>query len=155
MGLPALKLIQEVNTRWNSTYNMLQRLYNLREPVGATLAGLRTDIAALSSEQYVIISECLKVLSPFNAATIELSEEKRVSGSKVIPLLSMLHHALEEEERGGIQTPESTAMAENLRRQLKEKLHTLQSLSIMPLVTLLDPRFKKIGFFSPNKAVDA
>lgn len=155
MGLPALKLIQEVDTRWNSTYNMLQRLYDLREPVGAALAGLRTDIAPLLSEQYVIISECLKVLSPFNDATVELSEEKRVSGSKVIPLLSMLLHTLEEQERGSDQTPESTAMAETLRRQLRERLHTLQSMSIMSLATLLNPRFKKIGFFSPSKAAEA
>ncbi|XP_034455384.1 zinc finger BED domain-containing protein 4-like [Hippoglossus hippoglossus] len=155
MGRPALKLIQEVDTRWNSTYHMLQRVYDLREPVGAALAGLRTDVAPLSSEQYEIIAECLKVLFPFNDATVELSEEKRVSGSKVIPLLSMLHHSLEEEEMGIVQTPESTAMAESLRRQLREKLYTLQSMSIMSLATLLDPRFKKIGFFSPNKAADA
>lgn len=43
MDLPVLKLIQEVDTRWNSTYLMLQRMYTLREPVGAALAGLRTD----------------------------------------------------------------------------------------------------------------
>ncbi|XP_051962567.1 zinc finger BED domain-containing protein 4-like [Xyrauchen texanus] len=154
MGQPALKLVQEVDTRWNSTYHMLQRVYDLREPVGAALAGLRTDVAPLSSEQYNIIAECLKVLSPFHDATVELSEEKRVSGSKVIPLLSMLHHTLEE-DMGILQTPESKAMAESLKRQLREKLFTLQSMSIMSLATLLDPRFKKIGFFSPNKAAEA
>ncbi len=87
MGRPDLKLIQEVDTRWNSTYHMLQRIYDLRESVGAALAGLRTDIVPLSSENYEIMAECLKVLSPFHEATVELSEEKRVSGSKVIPLL--------------------------------------------------------------------
>ena len=51
MGRPVLKLIQEVDTRWNSTYHMLQRVYDLREPVGAALAGLHTDVAPLSSEQ--------------------------------------------------------------------------------------------------------
>ncbi|XP_029292076.1 zinc finger BED domain-containing protein 4-like isoform X2 [Cottoperca gobio] len=155
MGRPALKLIQEVDTRWNSTYHMLQRFYDLREPVGAALAGLRTEVAPLSSRQYEIIAECLKVLSPFNDATVELSEEKRVSGSKVIPLLLMLHHALEEEEMGLVQTPESTAMAESLRGQLREKLNNLQSMRIISLATVLDPRFKKTGFFSPNKAAEA
>ena len=46
-------------------------------------------------------------------------------------------------------------MAETLRRQLREKLYTLQSMTIMLLATLLNPRFKKIGFFRPNKAADA
>ncbi|XP_030578793.1 uncharacterized protein LOC115775401 [Archocentrus centrarchus] len=155
MGRPSLKLIQEADTCWNSTYHMLQHVYDLREPLGAALAGLHPDITPLSSEQYDIIADCLKVLSPFNDATVELSEEKRVSGSKVIPLLSMLHHALEEEDLGMVQTPESTAMAESLRSQLREKLSALQPMSVMSLATLLDPRFKKIGFFSPNKAADA
>ena len=134
---------------------MFQRLYEIREPVGAALAGLRTDIQPLSADNYTVIKDCLKVLEPFNQATIELSEEKRVSGSKVIPLLSMLHCSLEEDEVGLIQTAESRDMAQFLRRQLRDKLNNIQSMSIMSLSTLLDPRFKKIGFFSPTKAVDA
>lgn len=155
MGRPALKLIQEVDTRWNNTFQMLQCVHELREPIGAPLAGLHTDICPLSSEQYDLMAEWLKILSPFNDATTELSEEKRVSGSKVIPLLTMLHHALHEEEMGVVLTPESSTVVENLRRQLKEKLYTLQSMSIMSLATLLDPRLKKTGFFSLNKAMDA
>lgn len=77
-----------------------------------------------------------------------------MSGSKVIPLLAMLHHALEDELMGAVLTPENTAMLESLRRQITEKLYTLQSMSTISLETLLDPRFKKIGFFSPNKAAD-
>lgn len=36
MGRPPLKLIQEVETRWNSTFDMLQQLHDQREPVGCT-----------------------------------------------------------------------------------------------------------------------
>ncbi|XP_078023476.1 E3 SUMO-protein ligase ZBED1-like [Epinephelus lanceolatus] len=154
MGRPKLKLTQEVETRWNSTYHMLQRVFELREPVGAALANLSTDITPLSSEEYGIIAGCLRVLAPFNDATVELSEEKRVSGSKVIPLLSMLDHSLEEEV-GNAQTPHSTSIVNHLRRQLRERLYQLQSMSIMSLSTLLDPRFKSIGFFSPSKAAEA
>lgn len=59
----------------------------------AVLEGPPTDIAPFTTEQYDIIAESLILLSQFNDATVELSEEKRVSGSKVIPLLSMLHHS--------------------------------------------------------------
>ncbi|XP_057681081.1 E3 SUMO-protein ligase ZBED1-like [Corythoichthys intestinalis] len=149
-----LKLIQEVETRWNSTFHMLQRMYYLKEAVGAALAGLHTDITPLTSHQLRLISESLQVLSPFNDATVELSEEKRVSGSKVIPLLAMLHHTLED-DMGAIQMEESKAMAEGLKKQLRDKLYNLQAMSVMSLATLLDPRFKKIGFFSPNKAQEA
>ena len=93
MGRPSLKPIQEVETCWNSTYRMLQHLYDLREPLEAVLEGPPTDIAPLTTKQYDIIAESLILLSKFNDATIKLSEEKRVLGSKVIPLLSMLHHS--------------------------------------------------------------
>lgn len=36
MGRPPLELIQEVETRWNSTFDMLQQLHDQREPVGCT-----------------------------------------------------------------------------------------------------------------------
>ncbi|XP_077431549.1 E3 SUMO-protein ligase ZBED1-like [Vanacampus margaritifer] len=133
---------------------MLQRMYNLREAVGAALAGLHTDITPLTSHQLRLISESLQVVSPFNDAAVELSEERRVSGSKVIPLLAMLHPTLED-DMGTIQMEESKAMAEGLKKQLRDKLYNLQAMSIMSLATLLDPRFKKIGFFSPNKAQEA
>ncbi|XP_077403146.1 E3 SUMO-protein ligase ZBED1-like [Vanacampus margaritifer] len=148
---PVLKLIQEMETRWNSTFHMLQRMYNLREAVGA---GLNNDITPLTSHQLRLISESLQVLSPFNDATVELSEERRVSLSKVIPLLAMLHHTLED-DMGAIQMEESKAMAECLKKQLRDKLYNLQAMSIMSLATLLDPRYKKLGFFSPNKEQEA
>ncbi|XP_030266357.1 uncharacterized protein LOC115577621 [Sparus aurata] len=78
MGRPSLKLIQEVETCWNTH---APAVHKLREPVGAALAGLRMDIVPLTTEQHDIIAESLKVLSRFNDATVELSEEKRVSGS--------------------------------------------------------------------------
>ncbi|KAL3977095.1 protein phosphatase 1L [Sarotherodon galilaeus] len=150
---PQLKLIQEVETRWNSTYNMLQRLFEQREPVGAALASLTTDIPPVSSEEFGIISECVVVLAPFNDATTELSQEKRVSGSKVIPLLTMLDHCLNEQME---KSPSiGSSLAQKLRMLLREKLDKIQTMSIMFLATLLDPRFRKLGFLSPARASEA
>lgn len=46
-------------------------------------------------------------------------------------------------------------MGDHVIRRLRERLHTLHSMSIRSLATLLDPRFKAIGFFSSTKATDA
>ncbi|XP_038133603.1 E3 SUMO-protein ligase ZBED1-like, partial [Cyprinodon tularosa] len=154
LGLQELKLMQEVETRWNSTYLMLQRLMELREPVGATLAGLQTDIPILTSEEFRIVRGCLSLLNPFYYATVELSAEETVSASKVIPLLKMLEQSLQE-EMAKPAPPASHEVGDHLIRQLREKLQMLQSMSILALATLLDPRFKVIGFFSHTKATEA
>uniref|UniRef100_A0A3B5QTD9 HAT C-terminal dimerisation domain-containing protein n=1 Tax=Xiphophorus maculatus TaxID=8083 RepID=A0A3B5QTD9_XIPMA len=154
LGMQATKLMQEVETRWNSTYLMLQRLVELREPVGAALAGLHTDIPFFTASEFDIVVACLSSLSPFYDATTELSAEEHVSASKVIPLLKMIAKVLQEED-----TKSAPAVAveigEQLIRQLREKLHMLQSMSILSLATLLDPQFKLIAFFSNTKAAEA
>ncbi len=106
MGRQTLKLIQEVETRWNSTFDMLQRLYDLREPVAAAISNLNCDTALLTSSEYNIIQESLSLWQPFKPATTELSEEQRVSASKLIPLYRMLQHKLVEQK--GLAKQEST-----------------------------------------------
>lgn len=130
---------------------MEQRLPHAAETALAlTLTSLSMDITPLSSEEYGIIAECLRVLAPFNAATVELSKQKRVSGPKVIPLRPMLNHSQQEEVRIAT-TPLCTSMTDHLRRQFRDRLQTLKSMSIMSLATLLGPRFKNIGFLAPQK----
>nr|XP_054593165.1 zinc finger BED domain-containing protein 4-like [Nothobranchius furzeri] len=95
MGRPTLKLVTEVPTRWNSTYQMLSRLHDEKEAVWVSLASLQTDLTPLTADEFNILKEALLVLAPFHQATVELSEERRVSGSKVIPMMKMLNCALE------------------------------------------------------------
>lgn len=57
------------------------------EPVGAAVASLTAEIPALTCVDYKAVSEGLDVLGPFHLASTEMSAEKHVSGSKVIPLI--------------------------------------------------------------------
>ena len=154
MGRPSLKLINEVPTRWNSTYLMLARLHDEKEPVWVSLASLKTDITPLTADEFTIIGETLRVLAPFHQATVELSEEKRVSGSKVIPMMKMLYHALER-NASNLHTQAATHLHEHLRRRVTDTASNLESLSVLTLSTLLDPRFKSLGFRSPSKCSEA
>ncbi|XP_038132927.1 uncharacterized protein LOC119777994 [Cyprinodon tularosa] len=133
---------------------MLQRLIELREPVGAALAGLQTDIPILTSEEFEIVRGCLSLLNPFYYATVELSAEETVSASKVIPLLKVLEQSLQE-EMAKPAPPVSLEVGDHLIRQLRDRLQMLQSMSLLALATLLDPRFKVIVFFSHTKVTEA
>ncbi|XP_035986162.1 zinc finger BED domain-containing protein 4-like [Fundulus heteroclitus] len=121
---------------------------------GASRSGLHTDIPFFTASEFDIVVVCLSLLSPFYDATTELSAEEHVSASKVTPLLKMIEKALQEEETKWAPAV-AVEIGEQLIRQLREKLHMLQSMSILSLATLLDPRFKLIAFFSNTKAAEA
>lgn len=133
---------------------MLERMTEQKEAVWVSLASLKTNITPLTPEECDIIAEMLKVLSPFEQATRELSEEKRVSGSKVIPLMTMIHIELQN-QASTLTKPAAQELAQNLKQRLMESISNKESLSVMTLATLLDPRFKTVGFFSPLKASEA
>ncbi|KAL1264164.1 hypothetical protein QQF64_004519 [Cirrhinus molitorella] len=154
MGRQPLKLIQEVDTRWNSTHDMLQRFIDLREPVGAALASLSSDIMPLSSANFDTISESLEVLAPFAYATEELSAEKRVSTSEIIPIIRMIQHKV----------AEKTALARNafasslgtaLQKYINKRCSNAEAIRVLALATLLDPRFKTLGFGNKDNAREA
>ncbi|KAJ8353660.1 hypothetical protein SKAU_G00212270 [Synaphobranchus kaupii] len=153
MGRPTRKMIQEIETRWNSTFHMFDCLHLQREPVGAALVSLNTDLTPLTSQEYEAIGECLHMLSPFHQATVELSEEKGVYGSKGIPLMNMLQCAVDSEGTN-MSNVMAGKLAENLVRRLRDTLSNLESLSVT-MATMLDPRFKTHGFFSQSKANEA
>lgn len=90
LGLPQLKLKQDVITRWNSTYEMLNRIINIKEAVISTLAILQNNIEILDSVEWEIIENAVSVLQIFQEVTVEVSSEKTVSVSKIIILFSSL-----------------------------------------------------------------
>lgn len=70
-----------------------------------------------SAEEYEATRQSLAVLQRFNQATIELSEEKRVGGSKAIPLVKMLKHLIME-QCGQMPQGVGAKLATNLNKNL-------------------------------------
>ncbi|XP_030584252.1 zinc finger BED domain-containing protein 1-like [Archocentrus centrarchus] len=149
MGRPVMKLMQEVETWWNSTFEMLQQIYDQREAVAAALATLSTDLAPLTANEYEAMAQCIKMLSPFQAAAVELSQERKVSASKVAPLIRMLKHTLNQ-LLSGATIDMAKQLGQNLDQIVTEKLSGVEMTSLNSMATLLDPRFKTHGFHSPN-----
>jgi hypothetical protein len=80
---PVKVLIGDVKTRWNSVFTMLARFLELKEAVllfQTTVSG--TDYF-FSREEWQMASDVKLLLEPAYEATVELSGERYVSGSKV------------------------------------------------------------------------
>ena len=79
MGAPQLKLMQDVNTPWNSTYHMLSRLNTQRWPVTAALSDTAVNLRGkhhyldIQSEQWSLSEELTQILESFERATEFLS----------------------------------------------------------------------------------
>ena len=90
LGLPEAKLIQDVETRWNSTFYMFQRIVELQEAITTTLCLQGRNEMCLSAADKEHLKKTIDVLQPFETATTEMSAEKYVSMSKIIPLARSL-----------------------------------------------------------------
>uniref|UniRef100_A0A3B4T2Q5 HAT C-terminal dimerisation domain-containing protein n=1 Tax=Seriola dumerili TaxID=41447 RepID=A0A3B4T2Q5_SERDU len=74
------KLIQDVSTRWNSTYYMVERLLEQHWPVTATLSDPEVTPRGnhhfdWKPDQWVLLEELMKGLQPFECATVYLNNE--------------------------------------------------------------------------------
>ena len=93
-------LVQDVPTRWNSTYFMIERLLEQHWPVTAVLSDQSVTKPSdrsldLMTEQWNLLSELRPVLHLLQVATTYLSDEYNVSVSAVLPILLGLIKSME------------------------------------------------------------
>ena len=139
MGGEEKKLIRDVVTRWNSSYYMYERLVEQYKAVNTTLCFLDHSQLCLSSPEVAIMSDAVKMLRHFEQATREISADKYLSVSKVIPLARSLQCV----------TAECTslrALKQELLSSMARRFTNIEINYTLAVSTLLDPRFKKVGF---------
>ncbi|KAK4323032.1 hypothetical protein Pmani_006216 [Petrolisthes manimaculis] len=86
-NLPIKKLIQDVDTRWNSTFYMMERYIELNDHITTTLCLLGKSSMCLTNEELELIRKIVAVLGTFEEATREMSAEKFTSLSKILPMV--------------------------------------------------------------------
>ena len=76
MNIPNHKLIQQVDTRWNSVFYMIELMVEQDEAVRTTLCLLNRNDIIITSESIDVLKSVIEVLRPFEAVTREMSADK-------------------------------------------------------------------------------
>ncbi|XP_054281126.1 E3 SUMO-protein ligase ZBED1-like [Macrosteles quadrilineatus] len=150
LGLPKLKLIQDVVTRWNSTYDMVERFCNMKDAIVSTVALLETNLTMLTPHEWKVLDKTREVLSIFKEVTEEVSVEKYVSLSKVILFVTAITsdlHASDSEDMPS----EVRDLVTDLKLGMAKRFSSIEENDMFTQANLLDPRYKKHSFLSENK----
>ncbi|XP_011880013.1 PREDICTED: zinc finger BED domain-containing protein 4-like, partial [Vollenhovia emeryi] len=141
----ALRLIQDVSTRWNSTYLSLIRFRELSDEIGITLLKHSASPNKLTGAELNIVRVICELLAPLYQVIEELSAEKVPTASKVIPLLNLLQIRI-----SSVEISDETSMVKKMKDRLLLQFGTrfgqVEKVRPLALATLLDPRFKKLHF---------
>ena len=154
---PFKPLIAEVKTRWNSTFLMFQRALELKDAI--TLYQVHSgQEQGLSPQNWDYIKKALRLLRPLYEATVEMSGEQYVTGSKVVPMSKTLLGWYSGEETRLQETSEGSfehCFSRELLHALERRLGKMEDIKELAAATLLDPRFKREGFRNSEKAAAA
>lgn len=138
-----LQLVEDVCTRWNSTFRMLERALLLRGPIDRALV-LMKDLKDIRPIDWFQLEECVKFLGPFNELTERLSGEKYPT----LPLVMAIYPNLVKHLREGTWEDETIARAANAFRIKLEEYEGFLDQPVAVIAMVLDPRFK-LGCLDP------
>ena len=135
-----LKLIGDVETRWNSQYDMLARLLQLRKALTTVMGGegMRNTI---NSCEWSMIHEYCTTLRLFKDATHVLTTEDAPTLSRCIPAI----YGMKETLMAIIakdNTPNTLQFTKNLLIEINRRLDFIENSKTLILAMLLDPRVK-------------
>ncbi len=152
LKLPTHKLIHDVPTRWNSTYDMLERYLEQQAAIYSALTNKTLkknvkDIITLSDDDVRVAEEVLQVLKPLKTVTSLLSTETSPSVSMILPLKKKILQSMAPSvEDSTITRDVKTAIREDLKPRYTSP-PTLQD--YLHRSTALDPRFKSLSHMDP------
>ena len=144
MNLSEKYIQYDVETRWNSTYRMLDDGLKARDQVNRFVS-LQTEIPSFTDNDWSRLSQIHQILAKFNELTLFVSERKPQI-SLAVPLYYELHDLLYEgsESQGGFKELDpdiASAIKEGLKKY--KKYYTFMDESeIYYTALVLDPRVK-------------
>ncbi|XP_037921304.1 E3 SUMO-protein ligase ZBED1-like [Hermetia illucens] len=148
------RLIQDVSTRWNSTFYMLRRFIELKEAIRATIALVDRNLPVLTGEEWKTCKEVCNILSPFEEMTNSMSGEKYMTGSAAIVVTPCLKGVCERFARNSTFSAATEKVVSSSRRGLTDRFGNIEKIIPLAICTLLDPRYKH-HVFQDDSALSA
>ena len=142
LKLPEHQLVQDVPTKWNSSYMMLLRFVEQRDTL--VVYAEKHDIRMLTEEQWTTAENICTVLKYFDTETRRLSGETACV-SDVIPTTTILLHVLR-----SLKPPRLRTLGNALLSAMESRCKVFEESTECLLATILDPRYKAEYFITAS-----
>ena len=142
---PQLSLVQEVSTRWNSSYYMVERILNQQQPLCATLLELKKGDLMPSDNEFTVMESYIKIMKPLVDITEIMGAQKWVTISAVRPLLHKLLQVSFQSSTGDSDVEKSMKMS--MKQNLSRRYQGI-TMDLLNKACFLDPRFRSLPFLS-------
>ncbi|CAG4933813.1 unnamed protein product [Parnassius apollo] len=152
------RLLQEVLTRWNSKFSMLEGIVEIQDAVKSSIAILGVlSLPNLMPEDWLLCNETCKVLKCFEEASNYVSGEKYLTASQLLIIIKgtkkVLSDILSSDSSGYHYLP-----INDFVRALLDITHSrfenIENSNTIRVATFLDPRFKLQTFTSQSKQLE-
>ena len=140
-----LSLIQDVVTRWNSGYYMVERILQQQQPLCATLLELKKGDLMPTDKEFSTMEEFVEVMKPLVDITEALGAHKWVTISTVRQLLHKLLNTLL------MPAPSNSRVVKAMKQKMQDNLSSRNTGALLDLLNkaaFLDPRFKSLPFLT-------
>ena len=145
---PKLCLVQDVSTRWSSSYYMMQRILTQQQPLCATLLEVKRGDLMPSDGEFTVMESYVKVMKPLVEITEIMGAQKWVTISAVRPLLhKLLKVSFEPSVR-------DSAVERSMKQAMKQNLtyrYQGTTTEFLNKACFLDPRFRSLPFLSSDE----
>ena len=160
-----VKVIQDVSTRWNSIFYMLQRLVRLKLPIMAVLEDDSVTpkpehrALLLKDKMWTLAEDLVRVLTPAERAPALLGGQTYVTVAFVLPIISPLVKHLQKEEiklgkeQGSVkQTVKKFCSTLIHKLNNKFQLDPINPTSVLALAAAFDPRSRGLTYLPNNNS---
>ncbi|XP_060085252.1 E3 SUMO-protein ligase ZBED1-like [Ylistrum balloti] len=154
LNLPAKRLVQDVKTRWNSSFDMMSTFLEQQPAVYATLTekdikkNLK-EVVTLSDTDISLAEELVDVLKPLKTITTIMCEEKS-------PTISLVHLMKERLLRQLRENESDSGLAAHVKTEIRNDIESRYSdpdiIRWLEMCCALDPRFKTLPYHDQVEA---